>query len=210
MTHNSQGLILQQQLWNPTSLTKHSLDHWSRKIHQNLQVTLLTIFHPQSSLKLWCMVGYNTLDNNNSEPTTPCPYKPEAFIKLNTKHKLWLQQTSRCPAWNKVDSSWSTIELKTWYPHGLDGWCVGLTMIHYRFQCTYIPKIRADFIFKMMKTFPHNGDIPQIKSNKEAVASCRELTKSLQTPSDNHPITKYNNVAVASLKQLTDIFLRNV
>ena len=62
-------------------------------------------------------------------------------------------------------------------------------------------------IAKTVKFFLHNGSIPQIAQNEEAIAATRDLIKAIKLEYDYQEIVNDNNGTITVLKNLTDIFL---
>jgi hypothetical protein len=93
----------------------------------------------------------------------------------------------------------------TWAPHGVDGWYIGPSMLHYRCYRIWIPETLSVRVADTLAWFPAQVKMPALSSTDAATAAARDLIHALQHPTGPSPLAPLHDGDTAALKLLADI-----
>jgi hypothetical protein len=97
-------------------------------------------------------------------------------------------------------------KMRTWDPHGQDGWYIGPDLEHYRCYTVYITKTRGDKIVETIDFSPEKFTLPFPSPQCLATKAAVDLTHALLHPQPAGPFCKVGDAKTIALKRLADIF----
>ena len=158
---------------------------------------------PSFPLRLW--------DQLNSQCTTTLNLLRPSNINLRLSTEAQLNgafdynKTPMALPGTKVLVHETPLTKKTFVPHAVDGWYIGLAPKHYRIFWVYIPKTREERIARSVDS-PHNSTISSVTSADTATIAATNLIYALINPVPTVPFTPPEGEKRMALKQLASIF----
>ena len=97
-------------------------------------------------------------------------------------------------------------QLRTWAPHGVDGWYIGPAMDHYQCYRVWIPSTHAERIADTVQNFPTVLHTPKLSHRDATLQAARELTHALQKLHNANPLSQLSDDQLRALCQLSTLF----
>ena len=172
---------------------------------KNHFISGLATVHPNFPIHLWCrLIPLATTTLNLMRPSRINP-KLSAYEILNGTFDY--NRNPIATPGTKVVVHETPTNRRTWDPHGVDGWYIGMAPNHYRGHKVDIPKTRAERITNSVKFFPHKAQLPQNNIREETLEAARALIDTLNKNAKDDPVASDKNKTATALKQLADIFI---
>jgi hypothetical protein len=96
--------------------------------------------------------------------------------------------------------------MRTWAPHGQDGWYIGPALEHYRCYTAYITKTWGDRIVETVDFFPEKLTLPFPSPQDLATQAAADLTRALLHPQPDGPFCQVGDAKTLAVKRLVAIF----
>jgi hypothetical protein len=84
--------------------------------------------------------------------------KPSAATHIFGQHDY--NRAPLAPPGTRIIAHETPGKIKTWAPHGQDGWYIGPALEHYRCYTVYITKTRSSRVVETVEFFPHQLKVP--------------------------------------------------
>ena len=94
----------------------------------------------------------------------------------------------------------------TWDPHGVDGWCMGPSLNHYRCYKTHITKTKGERITDTLCWFPHYVKMPSSSNLDYLAATTKDLLTSTKQLNQDSPLDPFTDSEKQTMENFAKIF----
>jgi hypothetical protein len=121
--------------------------------------------------------------------------------------KYDLNRAPMAPPGTRIIAHETPARIRTWAPHGQDGWYIGPALEHYRCYTVYITKTRSNRIVETVEFLPHKFKLPFPSSSQLATEAAADLTHAVLNPQPADQFYQVGDEQAIALRRLANIFV---